>query len=486
MRKPDDTSNGRERGAVLVWTAGALVLLMGMAAFAVDLGWFYLNASRLQAAADAASLAGVVNLPSDPGGAHTKAVTASGANGFPIGADTSLSDAVLDDNAYEVSLTTSVDTFFLRVLGFDQIDVSRSAVAQYIKPVRLGSPSNTFGGPGDNFWAAINARYTETEQGDPFASECDDAPTGTGAPGCSDTSRPETPYRPGGYYYGIEVAPGSSNLTVSIYDPGHHLRWTGGDYAGGNSDPEDSSWRMRWSPRGVNLQAKLFPPDATPGNPIDNTVNSPAVCDRTWGTHINGSPSGGSRNSWDAFCTVANPTPGIWVLQLPSPDHEGSTKFGIRATTGSGPSPKVYGLLDMSLYVNFPSGVAEPYLAEVRPEHAGRTLEVDIWDLGDVDGAALIRFIPPPSVGSLPCTWTATGSRWGSTSGSSSICEVDISNQRFNAEWLNVEIPLPGSYSCDATSNTGCWWKLYIQANQAHDRTTWAARVTGDPVRLTR
>ena len=45
-----------ERGAALVWLAFMMTFLIGVAAFAVDLGWLYVNSSRIQRAADAAAL----------------------------------------------------------------------------------------------------------------------------------------------------------------------------------------------------------------------------------------------------------------------------------------------------------------------------------------------------------------------------------------------------------------------------------------------
>jgi hypothetical protein len=138
----------------------------------------------------------------------------------------------------------------------------------------------------------------------------------------------------------------------------------------------------------------------------------------------------------------------------------------------------------MSIHVNFTAGVAEPYLAEVRPEHAGKVLEVDIWDLGDVNGTAGIRFLDPIGGFSNPpaCSWTSTN---GESSSTINDCIIDISNQRFNAEWLHVTIPIPDAYTCDPSTTTGCWWKIRINStNQPSDRTTWAARITGDPVRL--
>ena len=470
-----------EEGAVLIWVAGALVALMALAAFAVDLGWILLNRSQLQSAADSAALAGVVNLPADPGQADVDALSAARINDFPVGAVTSMSTTVLGDNSFQVDMATTVDTFFLKVIGIDTMDVTRTAVAEYIKPVRLGSPDNQFGGPSENFWAAVNGRYTETQQGDPYASQC--ITHASNSPGCAGATNPL--YRPEGYYYAVEVAPGSTTLSVEFYDPGHYMETSGSPVRGGSSDPGDTSWRWNWpsGQRGVEIEYTLWAPDTTPNDPRDNAV---ALCDHTWPVVVGTNPRGtGHYNRWsgDGNCTVGGPiTAGIYVLQFPSPLYEGSSKFAIRATTANGPAPKVYGLLDMSIHVNFDGGSATPYLAEVRPEHAGRTLEVDIWDLGDVNGSGQIRFLDQN--GDNPaCSWTSTN---GQASGPTS-CIIDISNQRFNAEWLRVRIPIADDYTCDPSVTDGCWWKIFIQSpGQPTDRTTWSARITGDPVRLVR
>jgi hypothetical protein len=476
-----------EKGAALMWVGGMFVTLLLVSAFAVDLGWIYLHNSRLQSAADSAALAGVVNLPADPVQATTDATAAAGSNGFPITGSTTLTDAILAENEYQVFLEADVNTFFLKVIGMDTFRLAQDATAQYIKPVRLGSPDNQFGGPGVNFWAAINGRYTEIKQGDPYASQCITHAAGP-APGCTGGTNPE--YRPEGYYYAVEIGPGSSGLNLQFYDGGHYIR-TSTCIAGGTSTPSDTSWRTCWNDVGVELEYTLFAPDTTPNDPTDNTND---LCSNTFPAIVDNGPTDpasqindGHLNQWtgDHNCFLTGSlTEGIYVLQLPSPLYEGSSKFGVRATVATGPAPKVYGILDMSIHVNFTGGVAEPYLAEVRPEHAGKTLEVDIWDLGDVNGTAGIRFIDPVGGAGNPpaCTWTSTN---GESSGLINDCIIDISNQRFNAEWLYVRIEIPSTYTCDPTSATGCWWKIRITSNnQPTDRTTWAARISGDPVRL--
>lgn len=52
-----------ERGQSLLLMAGLLVVLLGMAAFVIDLGNAYFSSRQLQAATDAAALAGAEDLP---------------------------------------------------------------------------------------------------------------------------------------------------------------------------------------------------------------------------------------------------------------------------------------------------------------------------------------------------------------------------------------------------------------------------------------
>jgi hypothetical protein len=366
----------------------------------------------------------------------------------------------------------------------DTFRLAQDATAEYIKPVRLGSPNNTFGGPTVNFWAAINGRYTEIQQGDPYASQC--ITHAASAPGCDGAMN--TGYRPEGYYYAVEVGSGSDTLYLEFYDGGHYLNGGCGSTCGGSSNPTDTSWRWNWpsGQRGVQMQYRLFAPDTTPNDPRDNTNQ---LCTNTFTTIADSTPANpvgqvneGHLNQWtgNRNCTINGAlTPGIYVLQLPSP---------LYARVSSGPAPKVYGLLDMSIHVNFSGNEAEPYLAEVRPEHAGKMLEVDIFDLGDAAGSindAWIEFRDPVGGSANPpaCSWDSSNGL--DSGGSITDCKILIGDQRFNAAWLNVDIPIPDSYTCDETTATGCWWKILIHSSlQATDRTTWAAKISGDPVRL--
>ena len=455
-----------------------LVLLLGASAFAVDLGWILLNGSRLQRAADSASLAGVVNLPVSPSGALADAEDAAGRNGFPIvlNGATTLTPSVLADNRYKVDMTTTIDTFFLRALGFSDFDIFKTSTAEYIKPVRLGSPDNTFGGPTSNFWAAINGQYTEKEQGDPYATRCITTPIDGTTARCNFGSTNEGPggeFRDWGYFYVIEIGAGSSNLNVDIYEPGHAV----GDDGGTISETGDLAWRSVWTEEQfITTVFNLYRPDQTPFAPFDN----PLECTESF-PRISTAGQG-----WIDLCSgsISVPgtvEPGMWLLNIPSPLYEGSSKFGIQATVDGGPAPKVYGLFDMSIYVNIDGGEASPFLAEVRPEHEGKTFELDIFDMGDNDGPALIQILEPDGT-MTNCSWESDNG----LTGPMGQCEIAISDQRFNADWLYLTIPLDG-YECYAAAPPGleCWWKIRIEnAGQAHDRTTWTARITGNPLRL--
>src|SRR4051812_26553779 len=77
-----DLKAKNERGFVLVFCSITLLVLTALGGFAVDVGNWYWNASKLQNAADAASLAGATYLPGDVDDAVAAAQSALAQNGF--------------------------------------------------------------------------------------------------------------------------------------------------------------------------------------------------------------------------------------------------------------------------------------------------------------------------------------------------------------------------------------------------------------------
>ncbi len=231
MRFSGDTSQRTkgEQGFVLAVTALMMVPLIIFTAFAVDLGAWYGQAAKMQRAADAASLAGVVQLPNKVN-AVAAAQTTLAKNGFPYTCVTAPSTGpcvISYPNAagqqMNVSLTTSASQYFSKIVLSSEV-LHRDATAVYNLKIPLGSPTNTFGddptrsGLQPNLWAAIQGPYTNHADGDPYATKC--ATTPSSATACSG-GLANADYDPNGYLWAVDI-PASlagTSVTVSIYDP---------------------------------------------------------------------------------------------------------------------------------------------------------------------------------------------------------------------------------------------------------------------------
>lgn len=134
-----------ETGQVLLLTALAMVMLLVMVAFTVDIGKAYLVQRQLQASVDAAALAGAQHLPEaapavqvaeeyGPKEGMKNAVT-SGRNVTTtvttrcIKSAPGCSPTTSNYNAVNVRATTDVSLLFARVLGIEQLTVRASATA---------------------------------------------------------------------------------------------------------------------------------------------------------------------------------------------------------------------------------------------------------------------------------------------------------------------------------------------------------------------
>src|ERR1700674_5552745 len=147
-----------------------IIVLFGAVGLAVDGGVAYYYNSASERAAASAALAGVIFMPkqylsadSIPVGAGNdatdRALAAAKRNGFTVGVNnitvtvTRYTDPVtgkIQDESLQVTVSRRVPTFFMQVFGIPSITVSRTAVAQSLKPLKLGEPC-LFppAGPGD-------------------------------------------------------------------------------------------------------------------------------------------------------------------------------------------------------------------------------------------------------------------------------------------------------------------------------------------------
>ena len=138
----------RERGQIVVIFALSIIVFVGLAAVVIDVSWYWANTLRMQRAADAAALAGVVYLPGNPALAVSTARAEAVKNGYTDGvggvAVTPVQDPQ-DSRRLRVSVSGPVNTYFARVLGLTSLNARRDSKADFVLPVPMGSPQNYYG-----------------------------------------------------------------------------------------------------------------------------------------------------------------------------------------------------------------------------------------------------------------------------------------------------------------------------------------------------
>ena len=235
-----------------------------------------------------------------------------------------------EDHQFSVSVTSPINTFFLRVFGQNTITMTRQATAEYVLPVPIGSPLNQFGfSPFSGYWASISAPYLERGNGDLYATKCIDS----ASPSSCNSSNPL--YRSDGYWYAIDLPSGSSGLMIDIYDAGFYnrsLTVETGDYDYGSGSTAD-------------LRYSFYAPDLTP---LIHTDNPPASCSSGWAGSDGiwdvdpEDTSPNTKNQWYSFCDIAATTPGRYILQVETlGTGEAINQYALRAYAMSGADPAV-------------------------------------------------------------------------------------------------------------------------------------------------
>ena len=290
----------QERGVVLVWFAIMLIALLAFAGFAVDLSNWWFQAERIQRAADAGAHAGVVYLPADLAGATTTAKAEVAKNGYrSSGADPNATIVVTQEpnpNRLRVSVETVVPSYFVGLLGVDDVTLTREAVAEYIAPVPMGSPENKLGNDparaqnSPQFWINVAGPNATKSSGDRYqAKRC-----GTAVAGCSGTVNAginNDEYSFEGYFFSLNVTsrPAGQDLAVQVYDPAM-------TYVGDKCENNLPS-----AAQNATLQA-------LPGNPYPDAVARYAGGLSTWCT---GDQDIGGRNTQTTF-VVRSPDDTPW------------------------------------------------------------------------------------------------------------------------------------------------------------------------------
>ncbi len=233
VRRPSQDQRGY--AAILVAMLSASILLP-LSALAVDVSRWYVEAERVQNAADAAAMAGVTYLPDNPTNAATTAREVASRNGYTDGGNATVTVATGEKpTQLVVTISTTIPNSIAASFNQKFATITRSATADYNGPAPMGSPCNTFGNEPDGtagagpsgsvmttpdsdaqcsrtpqFWTAIAGPNTPKGNGDQHMTRT----CASGNDGCSGTTNTE--FDPLGYFYVVRVQPAAVGRTVQL------------------------------------------------------------------------------------------------------------------------------------------------------------------------------------------------------------------------------------------------------------------------------
>lgn len=489
-----------EGGFVLAWVALLLTLLLGVAGFAVDLGHWYLTSSRLQNGADAAAMGGVVHLPGDMASASAAARLLAQENGVPDGGATRVEVGPgVRPTQLKVTVRTTVSNFFAGLLGVPTTTISRSSVADFRRPIAMGSPYNTFGnepttgsearwGTGPQmpgFWANIAGPGTDKILGDRYASgRCQGPETQ-----CVGSDNQE--FDPSGHLFRVHVdANRGADLQIEAFDPafvqvgstctnhylndaevfGSRYRKGTGNFCTGDHNEGGS---------GVFTTFRVLGPDATPATLSDNPV---ACAPQEFAPYnFTGSADTGvirrlldptsSRydpafvarfRRWVPVCTVPAGAvrAGDYMVEVrtnaavgSSPTDRGQNRFALRSGFRASPRPsgtglQIVGVGRLPIFANI-TGQTGFDLVRLDTTVAGQTMRLEFFDVGDAGSAPRISLWWPQGasasyseIWNLRCRW----SRGGTPIPNSTGCFLTgASGTGFDGQAVVVEVDVPPS-----------------------------------------
>lgn len=219
-----DGNPSNERGAATIVVAGLMVVLLGFAALAIDVGALYAEKAQLQNGADAAALAIATDCANGNCGDSTATANSfansnanDGSSGSAVSFPASTTVRVVTNARDDGSGANSFSLYFARVLGMDTATVDAAAEAKwgapnaattlpwtvsecvfkkYLSPTQLASLNSTGNFSGDPTPTHILLRYDEN------------APT---MPGCA----AQNGYQPGGFGWLVTNAGCSTNVSVN-------------------------------------------------------------------------------------------------------------------------------------------------------------------------------------------------------------------------------------------------------------------------------
>jgi hypothetical protein len=381
-----------------------------------------------------------------------------------------------------------------------------------------GSPLCGAANCSQGFWGAIEGQGSNRSTGDAYATGYNPSPT------------LNADYEPGGYDYSIELPAGGS---VWIYDPtfcavGNSTNGSGhlgsGDHWLGPANSVSTYYRL-WNQNGTPLRGddtlvtqsgSLFEDEfqadlasLIPGsNGFSDSTEPTNPADCSEGVITNPSQGGYYHNRWWQMASGLGA--GEYRLQVTTTSPTAANRNWDESfenmwsifVQGSG-DPRIYGSGRMVSYANIEAGQQVFYLAQIdRQQGAGKTVEIRLFDPGDVGQKAWMQILSPDGNSYDPVTfsYTADNGRSGNnvtciqTAGGSggsppAGCPNEgTSGSFYQNSWITIHVPLDADYGASGLTPPGevdeGWWKIRYTVNSGNDTTTWEVSIRGNPVRL--
>ncbi len=512
-------SRNGDSGYAIAMVSLLLIPLIGFMALAIDVGAWYTQATRVQRATDAAALSGTIWMP-DIDRARIVATESLAKNGIDLSEmaaspsrprwELSIEADSTNPFALLVRLTDTAAPVYFSAPFLDNVEITRQALAEFVAPVRLGSPANVFGNdlpdgcrdptdagcetPGvtqPGFWPLMAGKSTNGSYGDAHGTDCS-----LSNAHCDNANFGNPDYRASGYLYAIDVPPSAVGQVIEIQGYDLSFNTASGPKLDGGNRPFPTEVTLYDADGSLLTTPTLtvHPSSAEPADPCSEVVQPGDYPQLTWTTH----------------CSFIPTKSDIYPFRMATSGFPGANENGIvwnyyslkAVNVGSGDQPKLFALNDMAMKTT--KGSSRFHLAEITSRHEGDLL-IRLWDAGDAHATQrlTLRVDTPWGFADI-CSYrsysrNSTPSAWqdsGTVGDASDNCAIVTSeptpspdHRLFDNKWLEVRIPIPPGNACDALPG-GCWWYVdYLvynpNGNNVVDVTTWEASVVGDPVRLT-
>jgi hypothetical protein len=204
--------------------------------------------------------------------------------------------------------------------------------------------------------------------------------------------------------------------------------------------------------------------------------------------------------------TGTDPNRTTWDVSDNQSSSTGGNYWGLWTNAGG----RIYGLGAMEAAFYLPVGFKSSfYLAQIEGAHAGKWIDIDLWDVGDAGTGVIssLEVLAPGATDYEPIEFYYT-SVSGTTIPAGFTCGTSSNGPATSVQtnagggvgayedsWLRLCLQIPDGYTAPHPSNDtitaeGGWWKIryFIETGPAGaavgDVTTWQVAVRGNPAHL--